>query len=76
MAMVVAPMLAPTIGAVLLDVASWRAIFYLVTGVGVVLIWPIVVTLAETRPPEASRIGGPLAGADADRRERLSLLRR
>ena len=27
MAMVVAPMLAPTIGAVLLDVASWRAIF-------------------------------------------------
>ena len=49
MAMVVAPMLAPTIGAVLLDVASWRAIFFVATGVGVVLIWPIVVTLAETR---------------------------
>jgi DHA1 family bicyclomycin/chloramphenicol resistance-like MFS transporter len=65
MAMVVAPMLAPTIGAVLLDVASWRAIFLVVTGVGVALIWPIVVTLAETRPPEARRIGGPLSGAGA-----------
>jgi DHA1 family bicyclomycin/chloramphenicol resistance-like MFS transporter len=65
MAMVVAPMLAPTIGAVLLDVASWRAIFFVVTGVGVVLIWPIVATLGETRPPEARRIGGSLAGAGA-----------
>jgi MFS transporter, DHA1 family, multidrug resistance protein len=65
MAMVVAPMLAPTIGAVLLDVASWRAIFFVVTGVGVVLIWPIVVTLAETRPPATRRMGGPLAGAGA-----------
>ena len=65
MAMVVAPMLAPTIGAVLLDIASWRAIFYLVTGIGVVLTWPIVVTLAETRPPEARRLGGPLIGAGA-----------
>jgi MFS transporter, DHA1 family, multidrug resistance protein len=65
MAMVVAPMLAPTIGAVLIDVASWRAIFYLVTGIGVVLSWPIVVTLAETRPPDARRLGGPLAGAGA-----------
>jgi MFS transporter, DHA1 family, multidrug resistance protein len=65
MAMVVAPTLAPTIGAVLLDVASWRAIFFVVTGVGVVLIWPIVATLGETRPPEARRIGGSLAGAGA-----------
>ena len=50
MAMVVAPMLAPTIGAVLLDVASWRAIFFLATGIGVALTWPILVTLAETAP--------------------------
>ena len=35
MAMVVAPMLAPTVGAILIDVASWRAIFFLTTGVGV-----------------------------------------
>jgi DHA1 family bicyclomycin/chloramphenicol resistance-like MFS transporter len=65
MAMVVAPMLAPTIGAVLIDVASWRAIFYLVTGIGVALTWPIVATLAETRPPQARRPGGPFAGAGA-----------
>jgi MFS transporter, DHA1 family, multidrug resistance protein len=63
MAMVVAPMLAPTIGAVLLDVASWRAIFVVATGIGVALTWPIVAMLAETRPPEARRIGGTFAGA-------------
>ena len=63
MAMVVAPMLAPTIGAVLLDVASWRAIFVLATGIGVALSWPIIVTLRETRSPEARRIGGTFAGA-------------
>jgi MFS transporter, DHA1 family, multidrug resistance protein len=65
MAMVVAPMLAPTIGAVLLDVASWRAIFVVATGIGVALSWPIVATLAETRAPEARRIGGTFAGASA-----------
>jgi DHA1 family bicyclomycin/chloramphenicol resistance-like MFS transporter len=65
MAMVVAPMLAPTVGAILIDIASWRAIFFVVTGVGVALSWPITVTLAETRPPEARRIGGPFAGAGA-----------
>ena len=63
MAMVVAPMLAPTIGAMLLDVASWRAIFYLATGIGVALSWPIIVTLGETRSPDARRIGGTFAGA-------------
>jgi DHA1 family bicyclomycin/chloramphenicol resistance-like MFS transporter len=65
MAMVVAPMLAPTIGALLLDVASWRAIFVVATGIGVALSWPIVATLAETRAPEARRIGGTFAGASA-----------
>ena len=63
MAMVVAPMLAPTIGAVLLDVASWRAIFVLATGIGVALSWPIIVTLRETRSPEARCVGGTFAGA-------------
>jgi DHA1 family bicyclomycin/chloramphenicol resistance-like MFS transporter len=65
MAMVVAPMLAPTIGAVLLEVASWRAIFVVATGIGVALTWPIVATLAETRDPEARRISGTFAGASA-----------
>jgi DHA1 family bicyclomycin/chloramphenicol resistance-like MFS transporter len=65
MAMVVAPMLAPTIGAVLLDVASWRAIFVLATAIGVGLSWPIIAMLAETRAPEARRIGSTFAGASA-----------
>jgi DHA1 family bicyclomycin/chloramphenicol resistance-like MFS transporter len=64
MAMVVAPMLAPTVGAILIDVASWRAIFFMTTGVGIVLIWQIATRLGETRP-EAVRVGGPLAGAGA-----------
>ena len=34
MAMVVAPMLAPSVGALLLDLFDWRAIFVAVTGVG------------------------------------------
>jgi MFS transporter, DHA1 family, multidrug resistance protein len=63
MAMVVAPMLAPTIGAVLLDVASWRAIFVVATGIGVALTWPIIAMLAETRSPEARRIVSTFAGA-------------
>jgi DHA1 family bicyclomycin/chloramphenicol resistance-like MFS transporter len=64
MAMVVAPMLAPTVGAILIDIASWRAIFFMTTGVGIVLIWQIATRLGETRP-EAVRVGGPLAGAGA-----------
>jgi DHA1 family bicyclomycin/chloramphenicol resistance-like MFS transporter len=63
MAMVVAPMLAPTVGAVLIDVADWRAIFVVATGIGVLLLWQIAIRLGETRPPTASRVGGPLAGA-------------
>jgi DHA1 family bicyclomycin/chloramphenicol resistance-like MFS transporter len=63
MAMVVAPMLAPTIGAVLLDVASWRAIFFMTAGIGVALSWPILATLAETRPPAARGTGRSFAGA-------------
>ncbi|MGH6897844.1 MAG: multidrug effflux MFS transporter [Geminicoccaceae bacterium] len=63
MAMVVAPMLAPTVGAVLIDVASWRAIFFMTTGIGVLLTWQIAIRLGETRPRQARRIGGPLAGA-------------
>jgi MFS transporter, DHA1 family, multidrug resistance protein len=63
MAMVVAPMLAPTVGAVLIDVADWHAIFFLATGIGVVLSWQIATRLEETRPRDAGRIGGPPAGA-------------
>jgi MFS transporter, DHA1 family, multidrug resistance protein len=65
MAMVVAPMLAPTVGAILIDTADWRAIFFLATAIGVLLSWQIASRLGETRPPAARRVGGALAGAGA-----------
>jgi DHA1 family bicyclomycin/chloramphenicol resistance-like MFS transporter len=49
MAMVVAPMLAPTVGALLLDLADWRMIFIAVTGVGLLLVWRVRQRLPETR---------------------------
>jgi DHA1 family bicyclomycin/chloramphenicol resistance-like MFS transporter len=48
-AMVIAPMLAPTIGAVLIDLVSWRAIFVLVALLGAVLTWQTGRRLMETR---------------------------
>ena len=57
-AMVVAPMLAPTVGAVLIDLVSWRAIFGLSVVVGVALTWQTGRQLVETRAPAAG--SGPL----------------
>jgi DHA1 family bicyclomycin/chloramphenicol resistance-like MFS transporter len=63
MAMVVAPMLAPTIGAVLADFVGWRSIFTGLTVVGLVMIVWCARRLIETR---ASGAGGPLlTGAGA-----------
>lgn len=65
MAMVVAPMLAPTIGAIVIDTASWRATFYLVAALGALLTWQVALGLAETRMPGPLGTGwtGLLAGA-------------
>ena len=52
MAMVVAPMVAPTIGAVLIDQISWRAIFVAMTGIGTVLGLWVYLALIETRITE------------------------
>jgi MFS transporter, DHA1 family, multidrug resistance protein len=49
MAMVVAPMLAPSIGALLLDRFDWHAIFIALTAVGLLLTWRAQQRLAETR---------------------------
>jgi MFS transporter, DHA1 family, multidrug resistance protein len=53
-AMVVAPMLAPTVGAVLIDLASWRTIFALTALVGLAVIWQTGRQLVETRSGGAS----------------------
>ena len=49
MAMVVAPMLAPSVGAILMDLADWRAIFVVLTLAGLMLLWSAHLRLIETR---------------------------
>ena len=65
MAMVVAPMLAPSVGAILMDLSDWRAIFIALTVVGIVLLWSARLRLIETRPGSAGSVGweGMMAGA-------------
>ncbi len=60
MAMVVAPMLSPTIGAVLIDLLNWRAIFVAMTILGVVLTFVVWRRLIETHAAQAG--GGLLSG--------------
>ncbi len=55
MAMVVAPMLAPTIGALLIDSFDWRAIFVAMAALGVVLCWQVWRHLIETRTGHATK---------------------
>ncbi len=54
MAMVVAPMLAPTLGAILMELADWRAIFAALAVAGIMLAWGACLRLEETR----ARAGG------------------
>ncbi|MGE0675391.1 MAG: Bcr/CflA family efflux MFS transporter, partial [Methylibium sp.] len=46
----VSPILAPLIGSFVIDAAGWRAIFWAVTGIGVVGLLLVALTLEETRP--------------------------
>ncbi|HEX5078131.1 MAG TPA: multidrug effflux MFS transporter [Geminicoccaceae bacterium] len=57
MAMVVAPMLAPSVGAILMDLSDWRAIFVALTVVGILLLWSARLRLIETRPGSAGGAG-------------------
>jgi len=54
MAMVVAPMLAPTIGALLIDTFDWRAIFIVMAAIGVLLGLLVWLHLIETHPAQAT----------------------
>ena len=57
----VAPVLAPTIGAQLLAVGSWRTIFAFLAVVGATLLVLAAVALPETLPAERRRTGGTRA---------------
>jgi DHA1 family bicyclomycin/chloramphenicol resistance-like MFS transporter len=50
--MVVAPMIAPAIGGVIVDVSSWRAIFALVCIAGMVVIAAVGMVFRESHKPE------------------------
>lgn len=53
-----APILAPVLGAQLLRATSWRGVFLVLGGVGVLLLAGAVVGLRETLPPSERRTGG------------------
>ncbi len=66
-----APILAPTLGSLLLRLVGWRGLFGVLAGVGVLLIVLAVVAVPETLPPERRRPGG-LASALRSYRTLLS----
>jgi len=71
MAMVVVPMLSPTIGALLIDSFGWHAIFVVMALVGVILSWLVWRHLTETHVGQAT--GSLVTGF---RQNGLQLLRR
>ncbi|WP_370442707.1 multidrug effflux MFS transporter [Kineococcus halophytocola] len=56
-----APVLAPVVGGQLLAVTTWRALFVLLTGTGVVLLAAVALTLPETLPVGNRRPAHPRA---------------
>ncbi|MFJ2745975.1 Bcr/CflA family multidrug efflux MFS transporter [Streptomyces sp. NPDC087440] len=54
----VAPVIAPVIGGQVLRITDWRGVFYVLTGVGVVLTFVVWKWLHETLPPERRHTGG------------------
>lgn len=54
---IMVPVIAPSLGALVIEVADWRAVFWLTVGlVGVLVVWSR--RLPETLPPERRRPGG------------------
>ncbi|MFD7440792.1 multidrug effflux MFS transporter [Streptomyces sp. NPDC059909] len=54
----VAPIVAPLIGGQILQVTDWRGVFYVLTGVGLLLTLVVWRWLHETLPPERRHVGG------------------
>ncbi len=53
-----APILAPVVGGQVLRVGTWRTVFWVLAGVGVVLLVLSAVVIKETLPPERRSSGG------------------
>lgn len=56
-----APILAPLFGGVILNWISWRAVFYVLALVGLIMLAGVLLTLKETLPEEKRSKGGMLA---------------
>lgn len=52
------PVVAPAVGGVVLAVGSWRTIFALLAGVGLIMVAAVVVALPESLPPERRHPAG------------------
>lgn len=50
----IAPIIAPTIGSWVLTVSEWRTIFYIMTSLGMILLFSVLFFLPESQPREAS----------------------
>lgn len=54
----VAPVLAPTLGGAVLSVASWRVVFAVLAGFGILLLLGVLGWVPESLPPHRRRSGG------------------
>jgi DHA1 family bicyclomycin/chloramphenicol resistance-like MFS transporter len=54
----IAPIIAPVIGGQVLRVGSWRTVFWVLAGIGLVLLVLAAVVVKETLPPERRAAGG------------------
>ncbi len=62
-----APILGPTIGGLILDNASWRWIFYVNVPIGVIAVVAALRVLPSVKPRRAERLDYRRAGADGPR---------
>ena len=53
----ISPMLAPLAGSTLAEMAAWRAIFWIIAGIGGLAIGLTFFFLPETRPPQTRNVG-------------------
>ena len=54
----IAPIAAPVIGGQVLRVGTWRTVFWVLTGIGVLLLILSAIVIKETLPPERRSAGG------------------